>query len=135
MFLQIKTKKSETVEEAEVKVGMPRRVSSRVPVAGAVRGVTGAAADWGSVASGGGAAVMLRRGGVEGMDEYRVRPDRSWRAMECGILTQLVSYGWPTLDLIARALRILWLHVQSVDGRALVVRPGWSAPTAGYAYV
>ena len=91
------TRPARVVEEAEVKVGMPRRVSSRVPVAGAVRGVTGAAAGWGSVVSGGGAAVVLRRRGVEGMDENRVRPDRSWRAMECGILTQLVSYGRPTV--------------------------------------
>ena len=45
---------------AEVKVGMPRRVSARVPVAGAVRGVTGAASGWGSVGCGGGAAVVLR---------------------------------------------------------------------------
>ena len=104
------TRPARAVEEAEVKVGMPRRVSSRVPVAGAVRGVTGAAAGWGSVVSGGGAAVVLRRRGVEGMDENRVRPDRSWRAMECGILTQLVSYGWPTVQLMARALTILWLH-------------------------
>ena len=83
-LLRTGTRPAEVMVE-ERKVGMFRRVSSRVPVAGAVRGVTGAATGWGSVGSGGGAAVVLRRRGVEGVDTNRVRPDRMLRAMDDGI--------------------------------------------------
>ena len=80
---------------AEVNVGMPRSMSARVPAAGAVGEVTGTAAAWGPVDGGAGAAEVLRRRGVEGKEECGRRAARATRAMEDGILTQLVVYGGP----------------------------------------